>query len=178
LTLALLLLALAAVTAREFAEGRALRAGLLDLHRQCGLFVLVLCLWRLALRWRLGRLPALAATGLLQRRVAASVHAALYLLLAGVPLAGWLLSAALGQPAGLLGWPLPGAVAADEDLAESLHSAHVALALTLSALVLLHAGAALWHHFIQRVGLLLAMALWRRPKSRAEQQHRSTPETT
>lgn len=179
-TLAMLLLALAAVAAREFAEGRALRAGLLDLHRQSGLFVLLLCLWRLALRWHLGRLPALAAAGPLQRRAAAGVHAALYLLLAGVPAAGWLLSAATGQPAGLLGWPLPSPVGADEDLAERLHGLHVALAITLGTLVLLHAAAALWHHLVKRDGLLLAMAprCSRSGSRSAEQEHRSTPETT
>jgi cytochrome b561 len=157
-TVLVLAIGLALILTRDVVEGRALRQGLLDAHRSCGLLLLLLCVLRLALRWRLGRLPALAAMGWLQRTVAASTHALLYGLLAGVPLLGWALSGALDQPVSLFGIALPGWVAADEDMADALHGWHSAMAWTLLALVAAHAGAALWHHVVRKDAVLSAMS--------------------
>jgi len=52
---------------------------------------------------------------------------------------------------------LPKLVAKNDALAAVLRSVHVSLNFTLLALVLVHAGAALRHHFVERDRVLLRM---------------------
>jgi cytochrome b561 len=71
---------------------------------------------------------------------------------------GWLYSSATGVQVVYLGLvALPNLVAKDNALAGVLKSVHFALNFTLLALVLLHAGAALRHHFVERDRVLLRM---------------------
>jgi cytochrome b561 len=57
---------------------------------------------------------------------------------------------------------LPTIIGADEDLADRLQDLHVDAAWALLALVCLHIGAALWHHFVLRDGVLRRMLPARR----------------
>ena len=61
--------------------------------------------------------------------------------------------------AGLFGFglTLPRLVAPDDDLADRLQALHIDAAWVLLALVCLHIGAALFHHFGRRDGLLHRM---------------------
>lgn len=147
----------ALILLRDEVGGRALRQWLLDGHRHFGVFVLLLFVARVALRLRAGRLPPAGAPSRLGRIAAALVHLALYALLLALPLLGWALNDALGKPAHLFGMALPALVAADEDLADALLGWHQDAAWLLLALVLLHAAAALWHHFVLRDGVLRTM---------------------
>jgi cytochrome b561 len=52
---------------------------------------------------------------------------------------------------------LPQLVAADSELADTLSDYHIWLSWVLLALVSMHAGAALWHHFVRRDAVLAAM---------------------
>ena len=142
---------------RDEVGGRALRQWLLDGHRHFGVFVLLLFVARVALRLRAGRLSPAGAASRLGRIAAALVHLALYALLLALPLLGWALNDALGKPAHLFGMALPALVGADEDLADALLGWHQDAAWLLLALVLLHAAAALWHHFVLRDGVLRTM---------------------
>jgi cytochrome b561 len=113
---------------------------------------------------RTGKLAEVGRMSRLIRAVAALTHIALYGLLLALPLLGWALSNAQDRPVHLFGLTLPALVGADEDLADSLQAWHIDAAWALLALVLLHTGAALWHHFMVRDDVLRAM--W--PSRRAQ----------
>lgn len=129
---------------------------LMALHRSLGITILALAVLRVA--WRLlDRSPDFpAAMARWQRTAARGAHAILYALLFALPLTGWLLSSVEGDPVVLFGWltlpPLPSG--ADEDLLEEVHEA---LFNVLLAVAVLHAAAALKHHFWDRDGVLRSM---------------------
>jgi polyisoprenoid-binding protein YceI len=75
-----------------------------------------------------------------------------------MPLLGWLHSSAAGFPVVLFGvLPLPNLVAADKALADTLGFAHWIGGWALVALIVGHAGAALWHHYKLRDDVLQRM---------------------
>jgi cytochrome b561 len=153
--------AAALILIRDEVDGRTVRQWLLEGHRHFGLFVLILFFVRVALRFRLGKLPSEIRSRLL-RIAATSTHIALYALLLALPLLGWATSNAQDKPVHFFGLTLPAVVKADEDLADQLQAYHVDAAWILLGLVLLHIGAALWHHFVLRDGTLRAMLFKRR----------------
>jgi cytochrome b561 len=153
--------AAALILIRDEVDGRAVRQWLLEGHRHFGLFVLILFFVRVALRLRLGKLPSEIRSRFL-RIAATSTHIALYALLLALPLLGWATSNAQDKPVHFFGLTLPALVKADEDLADQLQAYHVDAAWILLGLVLLHIGAALWHHFVLRDSTLRAMLFKRR----------------
>jgi cytochrome b561 len=162
LTVFCLFVAAALILTRDQVSGRALKMWLLEGHRHFGLFVLVLFLARVGLRIRLGKLPSDSGSSRFARLLATLTHVALYALLLAQPLLGWALSDAQGKPVHLLGVILPALVGADEDLADALQVWHQDLAWVLLGLISLHVAAALWHHFVQRDGVLRMMLPQRR----------------
>jgi cytochrome b561 len=125
-------------------------------HKWIGVTVFLLTLVRLA--WRLAHPVPLAPMPRWQQRAAAVSHALLYALLLAIPLSGWLYSSATGVQVVYLGvFALPDLVAKDKALAAALKTVHQTLNFTLLALVLVHGGAALKHHFVDRDAVLLRM---------------------
>ncbi|WP_232820972.1 cytochrome b [Dyella sp. C11] len=162
LTALFLAVAAALILIRDEVDGRALRLWLLEGHRHFGLLVLLLFAVRVVLRFRLGKLPGEGNTSALIRLAAGTTHMALYALLLVQPLLGWALSNAEGKPVHFLGITLPALVASDENLADSLTTWHQDVAWVLLALITLHMGAALWHHFVLRDRTLRMMLPERR----------------
>lgn len=143
---------------REFIEHDALRAVLLDLHRQFGLIVLLALCLRLFNRLRYGMASHAGELPALMRWAAMGSHLALYGALLAMPLLGVAVSQAHDVPVRFMGLlPLPALVPADADLADELSSLHVNLAWALLALVTLHVAAACWHHVVRRDGVLAGM---------------------
>jgi cytochrome b561 len=130
------------------------RLKLINWHKWAGICILALSAFRLL--WRLRhRPPADVPMPAWQQRASHAVHGLLYVLFFAVPLAGWAYSSAAGFPVVVFGvLPLPDFVSPDKALAEAIKPLHKILAFTLAALVLVHVGAALKHHFIDRDGLL------------------------
>ncbi|WP_374565144.1 cytochrome b [Ideonella sp.] len=130
------------------------RLKLFNWHKWAGITILALSALRLL--WRLThRPPADVAGPRWQQRMAHLTHWALYALFFLVPLAGWAYSSAAGFPVVWFGvLPLPDFVSPDKALAEVMKERHGVLAWTLGVLVLLHIGAALKHHFVDRDRLL------------------------
>jgi cytochrome b561 len=126
-------------------------------HKWIGLTVFLVTILRLA--WRFAHpLPLPAGLPRWQRRGAAASHFSLYVLMLAIPISGWLFSSASGVQVIYLGLiALPNLVPKDDALAATLKSVHFALNFTLLALVLLHAGAALRHQFVQRDRVLARM---------------------
>jgi len=162
LTALFLAIAAALILTRDEVDGRSLRMWLLEGHRHFGLFVLLLFLARVAFRFRVGKLPSEGNASALIRLAAGTTHMALYVLLLAQPLLGWALSNAEGKPVHFFGITLPALVASDDDLADSLTVWHQDVAWVLLALITLHIGAALWHHFVLRDRTLRMMLPGRR----------------
>ena len=138
------------------------RLKLYNWHKWAGVTILVLSVLRLV--WRLThRPPALpvaieSAMPSWQLKAYHATHVALYALFFIVPLVGWAYSSAAGFPIVLFGvLPLPDFVPASKELAELIKPWHEITATVLAALVLMHVGAALKHHFIDKDGLLKRM---------------------
>ncbi|HQY09322.1 MAG: cytochrome b [Burkholderiales bacterium] len=138
------------------------RLKLYSWHKWAGVCILLLSVWRLV--WRLTHRPPplsaamQAAMPAWQRAAHHGVHHAMYLLFFAVPLVGWAYSSAAGFPVVLFGlWQLPDFVPVDKALAELIKPWHQITAMALMALVLMHVGAALKHHWIDRDDLLQRM---------------------
>lgn len=121
------------------------------LHKSLGLTVLALMVLRLA--WRLvgGRPAALADSARWQSATAEVTHWLLYAALFAMPLSGWLYNSASNFPLRWFGlFTVPPLTGRDQDIKEFAHDAHEMLFWVIVVLVLLHAGAALWHHMVRR----------------------------
>lgn len=136
------------------------RVDMMTFHKSLGLTILMLVVVRLA--WRLGHRapPPPVGTSRWQSRVADLTHAALYFLLAAVPLSGWLAASTYVVP-WKFWWvlPLPRLAGPDRALHELAAEFHEGLIAALLLLVGLHVAAALWHHFVRRDDVLVRM--WR-----------------
>lgn len=127
-------------------------------HKSLGATVLALAALRLC--WRLWNIvPALpAGMALWERFGAHASHYALYALMFAMPLSGWIMSSYAGYPVSVFGWfTLPDLVAADKNMFRLMRDVHEALGWSIVALASVHAGAALWHHFIRKDNVLRRM---------------------
>lgn len=128
------------------------------LHKSIGLSVLALVVLRLGWRLAAGAAPPVPGTPRWQQRVAELTHWLLYALMLAMPLSGWLYNSAANFP---LRWfslfSVPKLSGPDPVLKALAHQIHEYGFWLLAALVLLHAGAALWHHLAQRDRTLVRM---------------------
>jgi len=126
------------------------KIALILVHKALGLVALAAVLARMV--WRTGNaLPALAQ-GLpeWQQLSARVVHLLFYALMLALPLTGWVMSSAGGYPVSFFGWQLPELVPVNEQHFRFWIELHRWLAYALAMLLVLHAGAALYHAFIRR----------------------------
>jgi cytochrome b561 len=127
-------------------------------HKWIGITVLLLAAIRLSWRMTHTPPPLPAGTAAWQRHASAVVHGLLYLLMIAIPVSGWLMSSAKGFQTVWFGvLPLPDLVDKNRELGDLLAGVHKALNFTLLGLVILHVGAALQHHFIERQPFLQRM---------------------
>jgi superoxide oxidase len=92
-----------------------------------------------------------------QALIGKAMHLALYALMVGMPLAGWVLLSADGKPIPFFGLHLPALVAASETLADTVKEIHETGGTIGYFLIGLHAAAALYHHYFTRDNTLLRM---------------------
>ena len=92
-----------------------------------------------------------------QDKAAKVVQALLYVLMFAMPLLGWLILSAAGKPIPFYGWQLPGLIAENKGLAETVNEIHEAGAIVIYFLVGMHAIAALYHHYFLRDNTLRRM---------------------
>ncbi len=124
-------------------------------HKWAGVTLFVLVLIRLG--WRLTHpAPPLPSTVPALSRFASHVsHGVMYVLMIAIPLSGWLMSSAKGFQTSWFGvLPLPDLLPRDAALGDRLKDLHEVLNFILLALVIVHTGAALKHHFIDRDDVL------------------------
>lgn len=129
------------------------------LHKSLGLTVLALVLVRIAWRLYAGAPAPVEGTPRWQARLASLTHGAIYVLILAMPLSGWLYDSASGlRPFRWFGLAeVPKLSPPHEALADAMHETHELLFWVLIALVIGHAGAALYHHFVRRDATLARM---------------------
>lgn len=141
-------------------ESSPARVDAMTFHKSLGLTLLLLLLLRLA--WRLTHPgpPPPGDSSSREIRLALLTHSAMYLVLGAVSLSGWVAASAYLIP-WRLWWliPMPRIVPADKDTYDLASSTHELLVVLFLALLAMHIAAALWHHFVRRDRVLIAM--WR-----------------
>lgn len=141
----------------NFPKGSEPRELLKHWHFMLGLGVFAL-VWLRLLGRLLQKTPAISpAPPAWQTGVAHLMHLALYVLMIGMPLLGWLLLNAEGKPAPFFGLELPLLVDKDSVLAERLEELHEFGAVAGYWLIGLHAAAGLFHHYFSRDNTLTRM---------------------
>lgn len=136
----------------------------MQLHKSVGITVLLLSVWRLALRIWTPR-PAKAADGPMLQRLSTLVHWGFYAVMILVPVSGWVLvsTARVQIPTMLYGvvpWPhLPGLGHNAHEAAEEVHEIVSKL---LIPLIALHLVGAVRHQFLLRDALIERMVPARR----------------
>jgi cytochrome b561 len=135
-----------------------------ELHKGTGVLLLGVMLLRLA--WRsVNPQPLLPGTPL-QQGLAAAMHRALYGVLFAVMISGYLVSTADGRPVDVFGLVYLPATLTGIDRQEDIAGVfHLALAMLMIALTVLHALAALKHHLVDHDRTLLRMLSSRPPVS-------------
>ncbi len=138
------------------------RLKLYNWHKWAGVTMLLLSALRLA--WRLTHRPPALPLSIRHRMPSwqlagyHAVHHLMYVLFFVIPLLGWTYSSAAGFSIVWFGvLPLPDIVSPDKGLASVLKTLHGLSAMALAGLVVMHVGAALKHHVIDRDGLLSRM---------------------
>ena len=154
--LVLILLPLGVVIANRW--GGPLQDFLYNLHRSIGAVIIPLVILRLGYRITHAPIPLPADVPPLQQAVARATHWALYGLLIVQPFVGWVATSAYPAPIVVFGlFQLPPIWPEDRPLSDRLFVVHALIAAAIACLATLHIGAALYHHFVRRDGVLMRM---------------------
>jgi cytochrome b561 len=133
-----------------FPKGSELREGLKTWHYTFGLSVFVLAGLRLAASLT-DQIPVIQPEPPRWQRISArSVHIALYALMIGLPLIGWLVLSARGRPIPFFSLHLPALIAENRSLGRVIKDVHEFAGTAGYFLIGLHAAAALFHHYVER----------------------------
>jgi len=143
-----------------FPKGSAWRGSLVDLHGSFGLLVLLVAAPRLLLHLADRRPPIVPPVPAIQDRMAVIAHWALYALLFLLPVTGVCLVNFEGEVVMFFGSSLPRLLPKSEMLEDAFEEVHEFLANAAYAVIGLHAGAALFHHYMQRDNTLRRMLPW------------------
>lgn len=159
LVLVLIITVYALILLREnYPRGSDIRETLKSLHFSFGLTVLALTALRLVLRAFFWRPPAITpAIPPWLAIPAAAAHIALYALLLAMPVAGWMILSAEGDPIPFFGVNLPALLPPDKELAEQIEEIHETGGTIGYFLIGAHAAAALFHHYIIKDDTLTRM---------------------
>ncbi len=167
LTLALLIVAYTLIELRGiYPKGSDAREAMKTWHSMLGLTVFGLLFVRLALRLVFAPPSITPAPPPWQHKLAAAMHLALYAFLFAMPVLGWLMLSAKGNPIPYFGLQLPALLAPDKALGKTLENIHEFIGHVGYWLIGLHAAAALFHHYFMRDDTLLRMLPQRRFQGR------------
>lgn len=141
----------------NFPKGSDIREGLKTWHFMLGLSILVLVLVRLAAHF-IGTVPRIEPDPpKWQSLFAKLMHIALYALMIGMPLLGWLTLSAEGKLVPFFGLQLPSLVGESKSIAGWAKELHETGGTVGYFLIGLHAAAALFHHYVVRDNTLRRM---------------------
>ena len=133
-----------------------------DIHRSVGMLLLILLVLRFL--WRLANpKPDDAELSPLERVASRTVHWGFYPLLFALMVSGYLISTADGRPIQVFNWFSVPSLIHKKGLEDAAGEVHEVLAYVTMLLFVLHAAAALKHHFIDHSSILKRM--WSGPPS-------------
>jgi cytochrome b561 len=135
------------------------RGQLMGIHKATGVIVFCLVALRLIARLAIG-VPEPVATSPIVGLLAKAAHGLLYVALIVMPASGFLMSMYAGRGVDLLG--IPPLFEKNVELAQQFGAIHGLTMNVILLLVLLHAAAALWHHYVQKDETLGRMVPWLR----------------
>ncbi len=154
--LVLIMIPVGVIIAYEW--GGAWQERLYNLHKAVGAVLVPIIIVRLIYRLTHPPAPLPADIPALQRFVAHANHWALYILLLIQPFLGWIATSAYPAPVSVFGlFNMPQIWPANRALSDQLFAVHRAVGITLAVLVVMHVGAALYHHFVRRDRVLMRM---------------------
>lgn len=131
-------------------------------HFMLGLSVLALVLVRIVVNL-LNTAPRIVPNPpVWQTKLAKAMHFALYALMLGLPIAGWLMLSASGKPIPFFGLQLPSLLTENKNLADNIKELHEAGGTIGYFLIGLHALAGLYHHYVVKDNTMLRMLPGRR----------------
>ncbi|MDX8388036.1 MAG: cytochrome b [Ghiorsea sp.] len=127
-----------------------------ELHKSVGLILLFLLVFRLV--WRLtNTLPVIFGEGF-EKVIALLVHRMHYVFMFALMISGYLISTSDGRGIEVFTWfEVPAVLPAEKGREETAGFVHMLLAWAFMGFVVLHASAALKHHFIDKDKTLLRM---------------------
>jgi superoxide oxidase len=156
--LLLIIAAYACIELRElFPKGSDPREALKRWHFMLGLSIGGLVWIRLFLRLTRTPPPIVPPPGRLLVMVSGAAHWALYALMLGMPIAGWLILSGEGKPIPYFGLELPPLIAKDKALAKQIQELHATVGQAGYFLIGAHALAAVYHHYVRRDNTLQRM---------------------
>lgn len=140
-----------------FEKGSDPREALKAWHFMLGLLVFALVWLRIAARLS-GPTPAITPELDKKQQMSGKLlHLALYALMIGMPLTGWLMLSASGKVIPFFGLELPALIGENKDLAKQIKEVHEFVGTAGYFLLGLHVVAALYHHYVKRDNTLLRM---------------------
>ncbi|WP_085690059.1 MULTISPECIES: cytochrome b [unclassified Pseudomonas] len=156
--MALMIIAMLFIGAGMVTSVSARHEWLINLHKPLGIAILLLVIVRILVRLGTRQPPLPADLPGWQVLAAKASHLLLYALMLVLPLLGWAMISAAGDPV-MLGTSLqlPSIVPADAQVFALLRKAHGYLAYLLFLTVLLHLAAALFHGWVRRDEVLDSM---------------------
>jgi len=127
-----------------------------DIHKSVGMLLLFMLIFRLA--WVAINIKPDILAAAWERFIAIIVHRTHYVLMLTVMLSGYLMPTAKGVGVDVFDWfTVPATVAGIPQQADVAGAIHLWSAWVLIGLALLHSGAALKHHFVDKDATLLRM---------------------
>jgi len=140
-----------------FPKGSDPREALKSWHFMLGLSIFGLVWLRLLMRAIAPTPHIVPEQNPLEALLAKLMHAALYVLMIGLPLLGWMMLSAAGKPIPFFGLELPPLIGESKELAGQFKEVHEEVGELGYFLIALHAAAALFHHYVRKDNTLLMM---------------------
>jgi cytochrome b561 len=154
--LVLAMIPLGIVIANEW--GGPIQERLYNLHRSVGALLIPIVIARLIYRLTDPPLPLTPDIPPLQQAAAHTTHWTLYALLVAQPLVGWIATSAYRADMPMFGlFLLPPIWPVNRALSEQLFVVHRALGIVIAVVAVGHIGAALYHHYVRKDGVLMRM---------------------
>jgi cytochrome b561 len=135
-----------------------LKDWLYNLHRSIGVLVIPVILLRFIYRLSHRPAPLPANVPPIQQLAAHATHWLLYGLLIIQPFLGWIGTSAFPAPIVVFGlFELPPIWWEDRAFSDLILTVHAVVGLAIACLVVMHIGAALYHHYVRRDAVLARM---------------------